>query len=85
MTGKIAREIMAFGFIWFWVVRHSSFEAETLLTTYRLEALEKVFGGSSDPSTSAKVSVPSSILKMAKTTWPMPFVGGELSLMVACS
>lgn len=46
----------------------------------------KVFGGGLDPSYVPNSSVPSSILKMAKTTLPMgSFDGGEHSLMVACN
>jgi len=69
---------MAFSVHLVWVVRYSSFELN-LLKDVAAEALEN-FRGSPDMSTSAKVSVPSSILKMAKTTVPMALVDGANNL-----
>ena len=79
--------VRRFRFIWFWVVGYSSFEVELSGVRSESGAASKPFGVSSAPSPIvAKVNVPSSILKKARTTLPMLIrCDGGQSLMVACS
>ena len=70
----LQRVVRRFRFIWFWVVRYSSFEAEPSGVRSESERLQSSSASSARHLIVAKVSVPSSILKMARTTLPMLFL-----------